>query len=87
MANLLEELKNEEVYAVEVQELKTLIDEYIENEYRENISIMDDINKVLTKLSSSNVSKATLHRVQMLLQEIERNRYRVSQVLERMSAV
>ena len=86
--DLLEQLENEEDFAVEVQELKTLIDEYIENEFRGNTSIMSDIkNRLVTLSNSENISKTTLHRVEMLLQEIERNRYRVNQVLQRMSTV
>ena len=86
--HLLEELKNDDVFAEEVHKLKILVDEYIDNKYRGNVLVMDDINKLLTKLSSSKItSKATLHRVQMLLREIEQNRDRIQQVIRRMGTV
>ena len=88
LANLLEELKKEEVFTEEINELESLVDNFFQNKYRGNDLIMDEIDKIFTKLSSSkHISKATLHRVQMLLREIERNRDRIQQVMWRISTV
>ena len=81
LKELLDEFQTED-------ELKKLIDVYIENEFVGQMSIMNDIKKSLNNLSSSrNIPKSKLHRINMLLNEIGRNRDRIETILKCMSLV
>ena len=86
--DILEELEKEEELIDDVQDLKELVDVFVEDEFLETKPVMDKIKKRLVTLSSSKtISKSKLHRAEMLLREISQNRALVQDIIQRMNMV
>ena len=84
----MDEFKKEELFVEDVLALKKLVEVFVRDEFLEKRPVMKDIKKILTKLSSSKtIAKTKLHRPEMLLREITRNRARMQEIINRMRLV
>ena len=86
--DILDEFEKDEIFVEDVSALRQLVEVFIRDEFFEKRPVIPDIKKILTKLSSSKIIlKSKLHRVEMLLEEITRNRARVQEIVNRMGLV
>ena len=84
----MDEFVKDEIFVEDVSALRQLVEVFIRDEFFEKRPVIPDIKKILTKLSSSKIIiKSKLHRVEMLLEEITRNRARVQEIVNRMGLV
>ena len=84
---LLEIFEKDELFEDDVAHLRKLTEEWIQNEILGKEMLLDDIEQILRKLKSSSIQKSKLHRFKMLLEEIQHNRYRVSDILRTMNLI
>ena len=84
----MDEFVKDEIFVEDVSALRQLVEVFIRDEFFEKRPVIPDIKKILTKLTSSKIIiKSKLHRVEMLLEEITRNRARVQEIVNRMGLV
>ena len=87
LVELLKEMKEEvgEEYIDTVLQLEELISAFFTDAYLEGNLILPMINELRTAIESSSISKVKQHRLKMLLDDINNNRYRVRSILTRLS--
>ncbi len=78
------EKEEEEYFEDDIAKLRQLVETWIEEEILGKESVLDDIERMLDKLSKSSLKKSQLHRFGMILRDIKRNRFRVSDILRQM---
>ena len=81
------EKEEEEYFEDDVIKLRKLVETWIEEEILGKESVLDDIERMLDKLSKSSLKKSQLHRFGMILRDIKRNRFRVSDILRQMHPI
>ena len=67
-----------------VLDIEKLLDIFFVEEFVDGEIVRPKINILLKQLESSNIPKSKQHRIHMLLDDIEKNRYRVEQIFERL---
>ena len=89
LQNLMEEIKDEidgEFMDI-VLEIEKLLEEFFVEEFVDGETIRSQINALLNQLENSRIPKSKQHRIKMLLDDIEKNRYRVEQIFQRLMDV
>ena len=90
LTELLKELKEEsceEDYLITLINLEELIGKFLTNELEDGKSVLPLINELITTLpttSSSPISRSKQHRLKMLIDGINKNRYRIESILRRL---
>ena len=87
LVELLKEFKEEagEEYIDTVLQLEELINTFFTDEFLEGNLILPMINELRTAIENSSISKVKQHRLKMLVDDINNNRYRVRSILTRLS--
>ena len=89
LQDLMEEIKDEidgEFMDI-VLDIEKLLEEYFVEEFVDGETIKPQINALLNQLENSKIPKSKQHRIKMLLDDIEKNRYRVEQIFQRLMDV
>ena len=83
--SLLDEFEgnSDEEFTDTLLKIEELFDLFIEDSFFEGKPLIDELNHQLDKLDESNLLKSKLLRFRMLLKDIERNRFRVKEILTR----
>ena len=88
LKNLIEDFKKEAGYDYinSVRELEHLVDKFVSNEYDDDGQlILPKILDVCRKLERSPIMKSKKHRLRMLINDIDQNRFRVKAILIRLN--
>ncbi len=85
--DLFELFEKEEEYEEDVAELKTTVDDFIENLIQNNDTNLQGIEQIVEKLGKSKILKSKLLRLTMILKDMQRNRQRVANVLNQMGLI
>ena len=64
--------------------IEKLLEEFFVEEFVDGETIRPQINTLLNQLESSKIPKSKQHRIKMLLDDIEKNRYRVEKIFQRL---
>ena len=86
LQDLMEEIKGEidgEFMDI-VLDIEKLLEEFFVEEFVDGETIKPQINALLNQLENSKIPKSKQHRIKMLLDDIEKNRYRVEQIFQRL---
>ena len=85
LEDLMEEIKEEidEEFMDIVVNIEKLLAEFFIEEFVDGETIRPQINTLLNQLENSNIPKSKQHRIKMLLDDIEKNRYRVEQIFQK----
>ena len=86
LQDLMEEIKDEidgEFMDI-VLDIEKLLAEFFVEEFVDGETIKLQINALWNQLENSKIPKSTQHRIKMLLDDIEKNRYRVEQIFQRL---
>ena len=67
--------------------IEKLLEEFFVEEFVDGETIRSQINALLNQLENSKIPKSKQHRIKMLLDDIEKNRYRVEQIFQRLMDV
>ena len=67
-----------------VLDIEKLLEEFFVEEFVDGETIKPQINALLNQLENSKIPKWKQHRIKMLLDDIEKNRYRVEQIFQRL---
>ena len=89
LAELLKELKeesNEEEYLITLINLEELIGKFLTNEFEDGKPVLLLINGLITTLSPP-ISLSKQHRLKMLIDGINKNRYRIESIFSRLDEV
>ena len=70
-----------------VLDIEKLLEDFFVEEFVDGESIKPQINPLLNQLENSKIPKSKQHRIKMLLDDIEKNRYRVEQIFQRLTDV
>ena len=86
LLQLMEELKHEidEEFMDIVLDIDKLLEIFFEEEFLDGEPIRPQIDELLNKLETSEIPKSNQHRIKMLLDDINKNRYRVEQIIQRL---
>ena len=86
LQDLIEEIKDDidEEFIDIVLDIEKLLEEFLVNEFFDGELIRSQINTLLNQLERSKIPKSKQHRIKMLLDDIEKNRYRVEQIFQRL---
>ena len=84
--NLFEDLKEnlDEEYTDTLLKIEELIDVFVEDSFFEDKPVLDDLSHQLDKLEESKLPKSRILKMRILLKDIERNRFRVKEILNRL---
>ena len=84
--DLLRDLKHEVVedFNDTVLELEELVNIFMTSNILENEPVADKIKELMLKLYSSTIPRTKLIRVKMLVNDIEKNRYRIREIMNRL---
>ena len=87
----IEELLNtfhcDELFEDDVNRLEQLTDHWITDEILGKQLALDDIEQIVRKLKSSSIPRTKLHTFEMLLKDIQSNRFRVYDIINRMNLI
>ena len=86
LQDLMEEIKDEidgEFMDI-VLDIEKLSEDFFVEEFVDGETIKPQINALLNQLENSKIPKSKQHRIKMLLDDIEKNRYRVEQIFQRL---
>ena len=64
--------------------IEKLLEEFFVEEFVDGETIKPQINALLDQLENSKIPRSKQHRIKMLLDDIEKNRYRVEQIFQRL---
>ena len=86
LQDLMEEIKDEidAEFIDIVLDIEKLLEEFFVKEFVDGETIRSQINALLNQLESSKIPKSKQHRIKMLVDDIEKNRYRVEQIFQRL---
>ena len=86
LLGLLEEIKDEidEEFKDIVLDIEKLLEKFFIEEFVDGEIVRPKINVLLNQLESSKIPKSKQHRIHLLPDDIEKNRYRVEQIFERL---
>ena len=84
---LLNTFQSDELFEEDVIRLEQLVGNWLKNEILGKQLSLDDIDQILRKLTSSSIPRSKLHRFEMLLNDIRSNRFRVYDIIHRMSSI
>ena len=87
LQDLIEDIKDEidPEFMDIVLDIEKLLEEFFVTEFVDGESIRPQINALLNQLNSSKIPKSKQHRIKMLLDGIEKNRYRVQSIVRRLT--
>ena len=87
LKELLEEYKDEagEEYMDDILKLEELIDVFFGGDFIDGEPILPLIEEIMGRLEQSNIAKSSQHRLEMLLNDIKNNRYRIYSILMRLN--
>ena len=89
LEDLMEDIKDEidAEFMDIVLGIEKLSEEFFVEEFVDGETIRSQINALLNQLENSTIPKSKQHRINMLLDDIEKNRYRVEQIFQRLMDV